>query len=62
MTGNSAANGAGWAVGGSLGGVLIALGGYETLGWSIVVSCLIASYIVWLSRPCALTIGRPTAP
>jgi predicted MFS family arabinose efflux permease len=51
MTGNTAANGAGWAIGGSLGGLLVALGGYTALGWSIVAVCLIAAWVSWATRP-----------
>jgi predicted MFS family arabinose efflux permease len=51
MTGNQASNVAGWAIGSSLGGLLIALGGYDALGWSTLVACLIAGLVIWVSRP-----------
>ena len=55
MTGNQAANVAGWAAGGSVGGLLIALGGYGALGWSTLVAGVVAGLVVWLVRP------RPTS-
>jgi predicted MFS family arabinose efflux permease len=62
MTGNQASNAAGWAIGGSLGGLLIALGGYSALGWSTLGACLIAGLVIWVSRPRALARRALEAP
>jgi predicted MFS family arabinose efflux permease len=51
MTVNQASNVAGWAIGGSLGGLLIALGGYDALGWSTLAACLIGGLVIWVARP-----------
>jgi DHA1 family inner membrane transport protein len=51
MTAYQASNVAGWAIGGSVGGLLLAFGGYGALGWGALASCLIAGLVIWVSRP-----------
>src|SRR5262249_27575458 len=51
MTFNQSLNGAGWAVGSSLGGLLIALGGYHALGVGILLTGTPGAILAWQSAP-----------
>jgi predicted MFS family arabinose efflux permease len=51
MTFNQSLNGAGWAIGSSLGGLLIALGGYGALGIGILVTGTASAVLAWRSAP-----------
>ena len=58
MTLNSAAMSLGTALGGMLGGVALALGGYTALGVCAPLFPLVGAGIIWWSRPRAV---RPRA-
>jgi predicted MFS family arabinose efflux permease len=51
MTFNQSLNGAGWAIGSSLGGLLIALGGYHALGVGILLTGTAGAILAWRSAP-----------
>jgi predicted MFS family arabinose efflux permease len=51
MTASQASNVAGWAIGGSLGGLVLAFGGYGALGWSSLLVSLVAGFVIWVTRP-----------
>lgn len=51
MTANQAAFSLGSATGGVLGGLLLALSGYEAIAFGVPVLCVAAAALVWLSRP-----------
>ena len=51
MTANQSANSLGTAVGGGVGGLLLATGGYQALGLGIPVFAAAAVLVLWASRP-----------
>jgi DHA1 family inner membrane transport protein len=54
MTANQAAFSLGSASGGSLGGLLLGVSGYNAIATSVPVLCIIAAILVWLCRPRAM--------
>lgn len=62
LTVNGSAMSLGAALGGAVGGLLIAVGGYEPLGAGTLVLALASSGLVWLCRNQDFTSPAPAAP
>jgi predicted MFS family arabinose efflux permease len=42
---------AGSGIGSSLGGILLALGGYPAMGVGVIAFCFVAAWLIWQIRP-----------